>query len=238
LSDVAAAINADDPLPHTAQATSTPSLVLPLRLDHLVGDVVDMLAAIDGPVVLVGHDWGGGVAWAVASRHPDLIEGLVIVNGPHLNVFADELANNPDQTQAFSYVDSFVQPGFEDTLAANDFFLLSFGFTDLFTDEEMAAYKVAWGQERALEGGLNWYRANFEDSLPIITEELNVSVPTLVVWGMKDEALLPGNLDGLDAYVSDLTIQEVPEGTHWVAHEQPIVVADAIRTFSDARTSR
>jgi pimeloyl-ACP methyl ester carboxylesterase len=101
------------------------------------------------------------------------------------------------------------------------------------SEAELEAYKEAWGQERAIEGGLNWYRANFEDGLPKGDAQLHVAIPTLVLWGMDDTALLPSNLDGLDAYVSDLQVQEVPGATHWIAHEVPETVAGAIEGFID-----
>lgn len=200
------------------------------QLDHLVQDIVDLVDAQGGqPVILVGHDWGGGVAWAVAARHPELVERLVIANGPHMNVFYEDLATNPEQEAAFSYVDFFVQEGSEDILAGNDFAILSAMFEGVLTEEELVAYKEAWGQERALEGGLNWYRANFEDSLPAMNgEELVVTVPTLVLWGMDDTALLPSHLEGLPDYVEDLEIQEVEGATHWIAHEMPEIVAAGI----------
>lgn len=198
-------------------------------LDLLVGDVVELIDREGGEVVLVGHDWGGAVAWAVAARHPERVSHLVIANAPHMNVFADLLANDPEQEAAFSYVDFFVQPGSEAALVADDFAALRTMFESVLTDDEMAPYVEAWGQERAVEGGLNWYRANFPGGDPLVEEELVVDVPTTVLWGMDDTALLPQNLDGLPAYVSDLETIEVPGATHWIAHEEPDVVADAIR---------
>jgi epoxide hydrolase 4 len=200
-------------------------------LDVLVADIDEFIDHIGGPVILVGHDWGGGVAWAVASDHPEQVEKLVIMNAPHMNVFRDELQNNPEQTAAFSYVDLFVQPGTETLLVANDFSILNSMFEGVLTEDELVDYQAAWGQERAIEGGLNWYRANFTDSLPNTERELVVDVPTLVMWGMDDTALLPSNLEGLPAYVADLEVQEVEGATHWIAHEKPAVVADGIAAF-------
>lgn len=202
-------------------------------LDHLVGDIDELIDWIGGPVILVGHDWGGAVSWAVASDHPEQVEKLVIMNAPHMNVFLEQLQTNPEQVAAFSYVDLFVQPGTEDLLVANDFAVLSGLFAGVLSEEELVDYKAAWGQERAIEGGLNWYRANFEDSLPVVDRELVVEVPTLVLWGMEDTALLPSNLEALPDYVADLQIQEVPGATHWIAHEVPEVVAEAIEGFVD-----
>jgi len=204
-------------------------------LDHLVADVEGLIDAVGGdPVTLVGHDWGGGVAWANAGQPGDRIERLVIMNAPHMNTFADLLANDPDQQAGFSYLSFFVTPGSEDTLMANDFALLANTMGEAITADELVLYKEAWGQDRAVESGLNWYRANFTDGLPNIDRELTVSIPTLVMWGMDDTALLPQNLDGLPEYVSDLTIEEVEGATHWIAHEVPGRVAESIRAFATA----
>ena len=202
-------------------------------LEPLVGDIGGLIDAVGGPVTLVGHDWGGGVAWPAATDlGPERVERLVITNAPHMNIFADLLANDPDQQAGFSYLDFFVTPGFEDTLIANDFAALVASLGDALTDDEVPLYKEAWGQDRAVECGLNWYRANFTDGLPNVDRELHVSIPTLVIWGMDDTALLPQNMDGLDQYVSDLTIEEVEGATHWIAHEVPERLAASIAAFA------
>jgi len=200
------------------------------ELPALVEDVGGLIDAVGGPVTLGGHDWGGGVAWAAAADLPS-VQRLVILNAPHMNVFADLLANDPAQQDAFSYLDFFVIDGFEETMVANDFAMLVNTMGDALSEDEVPLYKEAWGQPRAIEGGLNWYRANFTDGLPNVDRELHVDVPTLVIWGMEDTALLPSNMDGLDAYVADLTLEEVPDATHWIAHEVPGRVAGSIRDF-------
>jgi epoxide hydrolase 4 len=200
-------------------------------LDPLVQDIADLIDFVGGPVTLVGHDWGGGVGWAAASMLADRIDQVVIMNAPHMNVFYDLLANDPDQQAAFSYLDFFVTPGFEETMVINDFAVLVNTLGDALTEDEVVLYKEAWGQPRAIEGGLNWYRANFTDGLPNVDRELHVDIPTLVMWGMDDDALLPTNMTGLGPYVSDLQTEEVEGATHWIAHEVPDRVAGSIRAF-------
>jgi pimeloyl-ACP methyl ester carboxylesterase len=204
-------------------------------LQPLVDDVHGLIDAVGGgPVTIVGHDWGGGVAWAVGSDPRGNVERLAILNAPHMNVFLDLLATDPAQRDAFSYLDLFVLEGAEDVLAANDFAALANTMGDALTDDELVAYKEAWGQPGALTGGLNWYRANFPDGmdpLPKAPGELVVDLPTLVLWGMRDDALLPQNLDGLPTWVGDLTIEEFPDATHWIAHEEPGEVAQSLRAF-------
>jgi epoxide hydrolase 4 len=207
-----------------------PAEVADYALEHLVADVVGLVDAIGSDTVtLVGHDWGGAVAWAVASQHPDLLDRLVILNAPHMDVFRDLLLNDEEQQAAFSYVDLFLLEGSEDLMAANDYAAMVDSMGGVLSESEVDAYKEAWAQPGAMTGGLNWYRANFEaDGIPKAADPLTVDVPTTVVWGMDDIALLPKNLDDLPTYVSDLTVIEIDEGTHWVAHEFPAEVAAAI----------
>ena len=105
-------------------------------------------------------------------------------------------------------------------------------FENVHTEETMAIYKEAWGQPDALKSGLNWYRANTgdnesSDSLPDVT----VQIPPKVLWGMKDTALLPGNLIGLEEYVPNLSIQEFPDAPHWIIHEEPQAISTAMLEF-------
>jgi pimeloyl-ACP methyl ester carboxylesterase len=196
--------------------------------------------------ILVAHDWGGAVAWALAINHPECVEKLIIVNSPHPAVFARELAENPVQQKASQYMLAFRSRKTEAMLAANNYaalvgIVMGEGLKKgHFTEEDRQAYIAAWSQPGALTGGLNYYRASrvgppsgdeqartFEPG----ARSMDVRVPTLMIWGERDVALTPGNLDGLDAYVPDLTIRRIPDGTHWVVHEQPALVNDTIREF-------
>ncbi len=98
-----------------------------------------------------------------------------------------------------------------------------------FDESDRAAYLEAWSQPGALTGGLNYYRARGTGSQSV--RPMRVQVPTLVIWGEQDTALLTGNLDGLEQYVPNLTLKRVPDGSHWIVHEQPAQVNRYIQEF-------
>ena len=200
-------------------------------------------------LILVAHDWGGGVAWPFAVRYPDWLEKLVIINAPHGAVFARELLENPAQREASQYMLLFRSAEAEEQLAANDFALLSqalWGGNSRWkiSEEARQEYIRAWSQPGAITGGVSYYRASplfpptsteDEDRLRSILNMdramFEVKVPTLVNWGELDHALKTGNLEGLEDYIDDLTVKRVPDGTHWVIHEQPALVNSLIREF-------
>jgi epoxide hydrolase 4 len=223
--------------------------------DYAVPALVEDLAALADHLgakkfTLVAHDWGGAVAWAFALMKPERLERLVIVNAPHPAIFRRLLAENPGQQKASQYMLTFRSAEAESLLSADNFARLRqmvlgegqpWGWA---TPEDAKAYLEAWAQPGALTGGLNFYRAARlsppapgEPAHGIAADltDLTVKVPTLVIWGEKDRALLTANLDGLDKVVQDLTVRRIPDGTHWVAHEKPAEVNGYIREFLRAR---
>ena len=198
--------------------------------------------------VLVGHDWGGAVAWGFAMAHPELLSRLVIVNSPHPYTFWRELAGNPAQQQASAYMLLLRDAKAERVLSQDGYgklWQLAFGWgSPRFDDEDKAAYREAWAQPGALTGSLNWYRASplyppsaadpGASRLALEPRDFMVKVPTLVIWGEADKALLPGCLDGLEACVPDLRVVRVPGASHWIVHEYPDRVCAEIERFVGA----
>jgi pimeloyl-ACP methyl ester carboxylesterase len=199
--------------------------------------------------ILVAHDWGGAVAWSAAMRYPENVAKLIIINSPHPAVFARELLNNPDQQAASQYMLLFRSQKAEQVLSENNYARLmdmvtQFGSKWDMRTEDRLKYIEAWSQPGALTGGLNYYRVSplYPPTSPediekiksiqnLPREMLAVKVPTLVIWGEQDRALLTGNLDGLEEYVADLTVERIPDGSHWISHEQPERVNELIRDF-------
>jgi pimeloyl-ACP methyl ester carboxylesterase len=217
---------------------------------YRVPNLVEDLRALAGHLghqrfVLVGHDWGGVVAWAFAITHPELLERLIIINAPHPAIFDREIRENPAQQRASRYMLMFRTPEAEGLLSADNYAplieVLSRDLGERFTASDRAAYREAWSQPGALTGGLNYYRAagvgpSGGDDTPAQSFGGDVAHPivrvsTLVIWGERDHALLTGNLVGLERFVPDLTIERIPDGSHWVVNEQPERVNRLIRDF-------
>ena len=213
--------------------------------------VADLLALADSlgleRFTLVGHDWGGAVAWLAALKNPERIARLVIVNAPHPLVFQKTIVEDEAQRAASQYIRAFRSPMMEAGIKAmglDAFYEKTFGsHADLsrISAKERQAYLDEWDQEGALTAMLNWYRAS-EIEVPEMGEKASapiwtglpfphVKMPALVIWAMKDRALLPIQLDGLHELVDDLRIVTVTDAGHFIPWERPEPVIEAIRDF-------
>jgi epoxide hydrolase 4 len=212
------------------------------RARHLVTDLVALIEQLGAPLpLLVAHDWGGAVAWNLAAQRPDLIRRLLIINSPHPATFLRELRDDAEQQAASAYMNFLVRPDAAALLAEDDFRRLwpFFGGAAWLDEAMRERYRQAWRNDgRGLDPMLAWYRASplrpgAGESDPIHRIELpddavTVPVPTTVLWGEQDVALRPGLLRGLERWVPQLELRRVPEGTHWLVHEQPALVAATI----------
>ncbi len=233
------------------EKSSAPAEVSAYRAKHLVQDIAALIEieTTGGPLAaLVAHDWGGAVAWNLANQLPHLMRQLVIINSPHPATFLRELKNNPVQQAASAYMNFLIRADAEKLLAQDDYHRLWEFLTHSqdgtqtpawLTTEVKAQYRVVW--EAGLTGGCNLYRASPlrparpEDpaaaAIDLPLAMLRVSLPTLVIWGMKDIALPPALIDGLDQHVEHLTLEPIADATHWIVHEQPQRVAQSIAAF-------
>lgn len=229
--------------------SSKPKDVDQYKMEHLVEDIRAFADHMkQKKFILVGHDWGGVVAWAFAMKHPDMLEKLIIINAPHPMTFDRELRENPAQQRASSYMLFFRSPLAEATLSANNYAalvdaVLKGGLqAGTAKEEDKKAYIEAWSQPGALTGGLNYYRASQvgppesgkEGGIPNLKEQMPdpvVKTQTLVIWGEQDTALLPSMLNGMEKFVPKMTLKKIPDGTHWVVHEKPKEVNKLIRDY-------
>jgi epoxide hydrolase 4 len=224
------------------------------RMRHLLTDLRGLVEELGvAPLTLVGHDWGGIVSWAFALKHPELLERLVIIDGPPPFTWNRDLRESPKQRAAVNYMIelSKASPEPEEMLAANDFsmvdeIMLRIGGRDAqLSDFERSIYHEAWRRPGALRGGLNYYRAarmgeqvaagGVPEEYEAKIRSQQVEVPTLVIWGENDAALLPTLTRGLSEWVPRLRIELIPGAGHWVPYERPDEVNRLIREFVDAR---
>jgi pimeloyl-ACP methyl ester carboxylesterase len=229
-------------------ASDKPSEVDAYKTDRILEDLIALADALGHErFTLVGHDWGGAVAWLAALRHPERLSRLVIVNSPHPYLFQKSLIEDEAQRAASQYMNAFRNPLMEkgiEAMGLEAFFDKSFGgHVDLaiIPEAERRAYIEDWARPGALTAMLNWYRASAivvprpgeAAELPVWTRLAfpNIVVPTLVVWGLKDKALLPVQLDGLHSLVEDLRLVTVPDAGHFIPWEKPGPVVSAIRDF-------
>ena len=234
--------------------SSKPEGVAAYQMDLLIEDFRALAEHLGHRTfTLVSHDWGGVVAWSFAMKHPDWLKRLIVINAPHLGVFARLLAENPDQIASSQYIRMFRSPDAEKILAANGYAALLAAIQSearRLSETDRAMYLEAWSRPGALTGGLNYYRAlAFEP--PAAGQPLDearvrqvkamdpapfmVRVPTLVIWGERDTALTVHNLNGLERYVPDLSIRRIADGSHWVVGEEPLMINSLIRDFIRTR---
>jgi pimeloyl-ACP methyl ester carboxylesterase len=222
------------------------------KTETLVDDVFALADALSiERFALVGHDWGGAISWPAALRNDPRLTRLAIINAPHPVIFQKSLFNDPDQRAASQYISAFRSKMFEKAVNKMGFdalFEKSFSrHVDLaiIPDTERAQHIAEWSQPGGLTAMLNWYRASQlvvpppAVNLPLPQWLLNtfptVQVPTLVIWGMRDKALLPIQLDGLDRLVDNLQIVRLPDAGHFAPWEAPDQVAEALVPFLAAR---
>jgi len=227
------------------ERSSQPADVKAYRARYLVEDIA-ALAALEGAPLecLVAHDWGGAVAWNFANQRPQLARRLAIVNSPHPGTFLRDLQGDAKQQAASAYMNFLIRPDAEALLREDGYrrlwdFFTHWGGAPWLSEALQRQYREVW--DASLTGGLNYYRASplrpprTDDpaaaAIALPREMLTVAQPTLVLWGMKDVALLPSLLDGLEDWVPRLTLEHIDDASHWIVHEQPQLVADRLERF-------
>lgn len=224
-----------------------PSELSAYKARHIVDDLRLLITHLGyEKATIVAHDWGGAVCWNFAIALPQMVEKLIIVNSPHPYLFMQALATDPAQQAASEYMNWLRNAGSEDALAKDDFALLDGFFHGMgqgpahwFDRDTQEKYHACWA--RGLTGGVNYYRASplhpaTESNkgplqLNLNPEDFKVKVPTRIIWGENDRALPKTLLDGIEKFVSDVQIERIPEGSHWVIHEQPQRINQLIRQF-------
>ncbi|MFD0938602.1 alpha/beta fold hydrolase [Methylobacterium trifolii] len=212
-----------------------PDGIAAYHLDRLAADVIALADACGfGRFRLVAHDWGGLVAWWVASHHPERIERLAILNAPHPGIFGAYLRRHPGQMLRSYYVAIFQIPGLpERRLTARNGAVLRKAMAATsrlgsFAEADLDHYAAAWTRPGAMKAMLNWYRALVRLGRG---PPPRVAPPTLIVWGRRDLALQPGLAEASLSLCDDGRIVWFDEATHWVQHDEPEAVNAALIAF-------
>jgi pimeloyl-ACP methyl ester carboxylesterase len=228
--------------------SSKPPKVADYAVQQLVADVFALADALGiDRFTLAAHDWGGAIGWAAALTRPERIERLIIANAPHPYIYQKTIIEDLEQRQACQYIRTFRGDALEQRIAENGlewFFEHSFMRhleASTVSDEDRAAYLDEWSQPGALPAMFNWYRASPTDvpAMDVVIETTDflqkpfpkLMVPTLVVWGMKDPALLPCQLEGIEEHVPGVAVVRIAEAGHFSPWEAPEAVTEAMRDW-------
>lgn len=220
-----------------------PSDLEAYRMSELVNDVGGVIRGLGyDRCILVGHDWGGAIAWSFAYAYPTLVERLIVMNLPHPAQFAAGL-RTPQQLLRSWYILFFQLPWLPEwLLQLGNYQLITEMFSQMainktvFTPSDLDAYRQAAAKPGALTAMLNYYR-NLPQSSLFQTEWGILKIPTLLIWGESDAALGVELTYGTDRYVEQLTLRYIPNCSHWVQQEQPDLVNRYMQEFLTEKIS-
>lgn len=203
-----------------------PKKIRDYQMKDLAADIAGLIKASGKEkVYLVGHDWGGIVAWRVAREYPDLLHKLIILNAPHEQAMAKQILQHPLQILKSSYIGFFQLRGVPERLfSVSDWepaikALKATSQKGTFSEEDLQRYRSAWSQPRAMRSMINWYRALVRypsrQKVPA-----RVKVPTFVIWGAKDQFLGQELASKSLEYCDNGRGRLIGEATHWIQHEK------------------
>lgn len=210
----------------------------------LLRDIVGLIKGVGfQKAIIVGHDWGGALAWTFAMRYPSMTERLIVLNAPHPWAFVREL-RTPRQLSKSWYMFFFQLPGLPEYLltrnsaeAITRMLYASAVQKSAFPPDVLARYREALSKPRALASAIDYYRANFRSTFlrgyrrTVGQGTGMIHTPTLLIWGEQDVALGTALTYGLEQWVSDIQVHRLPDSGHWVQQEKPNEVNRLILEF-------
>ena len=216
--------------------SSKPHGVAAYAIDVLVKDIDDLIAALGAERAhVVGHDWGSGIAWSFAMQHPEHLQRLAILNGPHPQRLLSGL-RKPSQLLKSWYMFFFQLPLLPElVMRRNGFAMLLSGMRNdptrpgAYSEDDIARYREALARPGALTAFINYYRG-MRKVRPRMSWE-TIRADTLIIWGERDK-YLGRDLAVPDArLVTNARVEYLPDGTHWVHHDEPERVAELLIAF-------
>lgn len=205
-------------------------------MSELITDIEGVIKGLGyDRCILVGHDWGGAIAWYFAYAHPEMVERLIVLNLPHPAKFAEGL-RTPQQLMRSWYTFFFQIPALPEFLIQmSDYQMIENAFMGMavdkstFSQADIEAYKDAAAKRGALTAMINYYRSAFGSFGQ--QEWSLLDVPTLMIWAEEDTALGKELTYGTEEYVRDFQVHYIPNCSHWVQQERPELVIQYIREF-------
>jgi epoxide hydrolase 4 len=194
-------------------------------VDLLAADIRGLIGALGAEsAMLVGHDWGGSIAWTVAMNHPEVVDRLVILNAAHPRRLSEGL-KHPNQLRKSWYFFFFAVPGLpEEVVHLRDWHFFRHFLEEAnppYTPQEMERYVEAWSQPGAAAGMIDYYRASVRQSQKEAVAKLRpISAPTLVIWGEGDSYLGSDLAEPHADDVPDLRVERLADASHWVHHDE------------------
>ena len=213
------------------------------KIDKLAGDIAALINVLgEEKAIVVGHDWGGAVAWAVASLHPAMVKKLGILNVPHPSEMKKALMGfNLAQWKKSYYIFLFQLPRLPERFIGRDlegFFTKAFtsflpkGKTASITDEEVAKYVEAYSQPGMLTAAINYYRATFRQIKDTsLGAHGKLKMPVLMIWGEQDIALGKELTYNTKDYCENLEIIYDPGSGHFIQQDNPELVNEKLLAF-------
>ena len=213
-----------------------PKGVLNYQLPILTSDVMGLIQALgEQKAIIVGHDWGGVVAWRFAMDYPEAVEKLVVCNAPHPARMEEELRHIRQLRKSW-YIFFFQIPWLPETLLRNNARLfVERGMRGLavrksaISDADLDVYAAAISQPGAATSMVNYYRAVMRWGRKLPLSQINA--PTLLIWGEEDIALGKPLTEGNERFVPNLRVHLVPNCGHWVQQEAADEVEQVLLDF-------
>ncbi len=208
------------------------------RVETLTADVASLIRLIgDQSAAVIGHDWGGVLAWLLPLHFPEIVQKRVVLNAPHPTAMHRQLHRDLDQLLRSWYIFFFQLPLLpEAMMRAGDFALLRRMLTrqpvrpGAFSADDLACYRQALAQPGALTAAINWYRAAFRRP-PKPDEDVPCGVPTLLIWGERDAYLGSRLAEGLERWAPNLRVERIADASHWVQNDAPERVNELMIEF-------
>jgi pimeloyl-ACP methyl ester carboxylesterase len=207
------------------------------KVSRIADDVAALIHSLDPrPVCVIGHDWGAPIAYRVAMDYPDLVSRLIILNGPHLAHFQHVLRTSAAQRRRSWYIFFFQLPRLPELGLRRPGSLRKI-FRGAAPEDVVVQYEQDFARPGAAEAAINWYRAAGRRDRP--ARQRIVDKDVLVIWGMRDAALGPECLEGLEKWAPRVRVIRLPDAGHFVqqeaAEEVNAILLRELRESGEAR---